>query len=800
MRTRSAWSTRSTRRPGALATLALLALLAGCAHAPVAPPAPRPSKPTPAPAPAPPRPRPGYEARRDSLETPDTAALAGRRIVLDPGHGGHFPGSMGVNGLSEAAVNLDVALALRDLLVARGAQVAMTRERDRDFLSPADSTTRADLAARMRLANAARPELFVSIHHNADARGSHDVNEIQTYYRSDDDGPSLEAARAVHRALTRNLGIDARRILPGNYFVLRNSEAPAILTESSYLTNPDVEARLALPEKRRLEAEALFLGIAAFFARGAPEVAAFAVTERAGTGTPRLVARIAGAFDHATLTLDGAPLALEVSGDSLSGRPGVALEDGPHTAELRVARAGAGSAPVARLAFDVATPPALLRVDLPRQPDWDGHRPLAVRVRVSDAGGTLHRAPLTVRLRDDGTPHRVAPADTVIEARDGVAWAYLRPAAHAPRTAGTLPLRANVRFAIDAPRVPDATLRLAVRPLAVGAAPRVRAGFVTTEPRGERLLDAPDARDADEVPAWITRDGFAVLPCDSLGQAAVPALRGFRAVAPDSLWPPRMSALFGGALHGRRIALDAEGGGDADGGSGPSGTRASDVNLDVARALAAMLEQCGARVTLVRDGDRALADLDRVRAAEAAGAERYLRIGHRAAPPLLGHWFGSTAGRSWARRTAESLGSLGLPTPPIAEEPQFTLQQASCPALYVSLARVDSAGTEDALRAPGATRAEAYALLVGLAREFAPGATWATDSLVVRDHAGAPVAGAAVRFGRALMLESDARGVVRFVRGEPGPLEAEMLDSRLQGGRILIDSVRGDVLTGPPAR
>src|SRR5439155_827583 len=104
------------------------------------------------------------------------------------------------------------------------------------------------------------------------ARGAHDVNETQTYYKLGDQGPSLDAAQDVHRSLVRNLGIETQRLLPGNYFVLRNSAPPGILTEASYITDPDVEARLALAAKERLEAEALLIGLGHFFARRVPVV------------------------------------------------------------------------------------------------------------------------------------------------------------------------------------------------------------------------------------------------------------------------------------------------------------------------------------------------------------------------------------------------------------------------------------------------------------------------------------------------------------------------------------------------
>src|SRR5262249_53004061 len=278
----------------------------------------------------------GYDGRRDSLDAVDARALQGKRIVLDPGHGGFFPGTMGVNGLTEKEVNLGVALELRDLLRAGGAAVLLTRETDRGFVTPPDSTLRPDLAARVTMANAFAPDLFVSIHHNADPGGSHDVNETQTYYQLGDEGPSYDAAQDVYRALTRNLGIEVTKMIPGNFFVVRNCDAPALLTEVSYLTYPPTEAKLRTPAARRLEAEALYLGITGWFMRRSPKVTSFAALDAAGradttfTDAPRLVATLDGAFDAAALRIDGRPVTATVSGAHVEWPGTPPLAGGPH--------------------------------------------------------------------------------------------------------------------------------------------------------------------------------------------------------------------------------------------------------------------------------------------------------------------------------------------------------------------------------------------------------------------------------------------------------------------------------------
>jgi len=252
----------------------------------------------------------------------------------------------------------------------------------------------------------------------------------------------------------------------------------------------------------------------------------------------------------------------------------------------------------------------------------------------------------------------------------------------------------------------------------------------------------------------------------------------------------------GGALHGRRIALDPEGGGDDAAGTGPGGTRASALNLEVARALSAMLEAAGASVVMTREGDHAVSELERVQVAEAFRAERYLRIGHANVAPTAGHYFNSGGGKRWAQRTSSALASLGLDSVRVAESAKYPLAQVSAVALYVSPARVDS--SESRLLATGRLRAEAYALLLALAQDLAPaGSEWPLDSLRVLDTDGAPLPGAAVTLGAALVVATDSSGVARYARTESGAMPVEVLANGIRMRALLLESERGRVLQVP---
>jgi hypothetical protein len=114
----------------------------------------------------------------------------------------------------------------------------------------------------------------------------------------------------------------------------------------------------------------------------------------------------------------------------------------------------------------------------------------------------------------------------------------------------------------------------------------------------------------------------------------------------------------------------------------------------------------------------------------------------------------------------------------------------------VAPARVDDPASEERLLAPGTLRAEAYALLLGLLREWAPGDSWPIDSVEVRDAADRPLAGVPVTLGGSMVLETDSSGRARFARTEPGPLEVRLLDRRISRRAVLLDSERGAVLIG----
>jgi N-acetylmuramoyl-L-alanine amidase len=215
------------------------------------------------------------------------------RIVIDAGHGGHDSGTLGVDGIQEKDVVLDVALRLGKLLHDRlGAEIVYTRSDD----------TFIPLETRTAIANKAQADLFISIHANSSPDAS--ARGVETYYLNFTSDPTAldVAARenavsgeSVHQlsdlvkkialkdkiaeshefasdvesslyaGLTKgNDGLKNRGVKKAPFVVLIGANMPSILAEISFVTNPKDAAQLREPEYRQRVAESLFGGVAKY--------------------------------------------------------------------------------------------------------------------------------------------------------------------------------------------------------------------------------------------------------------------------------------------------------------------------------------------------------------------------------------------------------------------------------------------------------------------------------------------------------------------------------------------------------
>jgi N-acetylmuramoyl-L-alanine amidase len=216
-----------------------------------------------------------------------------RRVVLDPGHGGHDPGASGPSGLREKDVTLDIAHRAAPLIARElGISTLLTRDGDQ-YVALDERTARA---------NAFQADLFLSIHCNASEDGA--GRGVMTFVLDDSRDPasmrlaarenaaSAEAAAELAGALSRGEGnLSAGRsnhfaellqrsaiaslspsygdipnsgIKRAGFYVLAGARMPAVLFEASFISNPVGETRFNTGDFRQKIADAIVNAVRAY--------------------------------------------------------------------------------------------------------------------------------------------------------------------------------------------------------------------------------------------------------------------------------------------------------------------------------------------------------------------------------------------------------------------------------------------------------------------------------------------------------------------------------------------------------
>lgn len=184
------------------------------------------------------------------------------KIALDPGHGGIFPGAIGLVPfeLKEKDVTLAICTKMGNLLRKQGHKIVLTRDSDTNL----DANVKRDLRKRAELANHAQADLLVSVHCNA--YSDPNPEGIETWYLAENKR-SETLARTVQQALAvtfsdhLNRGVKAKDLL-----LFRQLAMPACHVEAEYLTNSTQLEFLASDFNQEKIAHALTQGVLNFAA------------------------------------------------------------------------------------------------------------------------------------------------------------------------------------------------------------------------------------------------------------------------------------------------------------------------------------------------------------------------------------------------------------------------------------------------------------------------------------------------------------------------------------------------------
>lgn len=200
----------------------------------------------------------GDGASTDSVKT---GGLAGKVIVIDPGHGGGNPGAVGPGSVTESSVNLAVALKVKKLLENGGAKVVMTRSTDRYVAAPGSSLGQ-ELQERLDIANANKADIFVSLHSNSNENAS--IQGAMTFYHANSAKP---LADSIQNSLIKSTGAVNKGVESATFYVLRNASMPSVLVEMGFLTNPQEEQKLNSASYQEKIALGVYQGIANYFSK-----------------------------------------------------------------------------------------------------------------------------------------------------------------------------------------------------------------------------------------------------------------------------------------------------------------------------------------------------------------------------------------------------------------------------------------------------------------------------------------------------------------------------------------------------
>ncbi len=182
-------------------------------------------------------------------------------VVIDAGHGGKDPGKVGINGVLEKDINLEIAIKLQQFLELEDVEVILTRESDAGLYDENASNKKVqDMKRRVEIIEQSAPVLTVSIHQNS----YHEeyVHGAQTFYYENSE-QSKQLAEKIQQALLNGVDKENKRVAKSNdsYYLLKKTSSPIVIVECGFLSNSEEAGKLESDYYQEKMAWAIHLGI-----------------------------------------------------------------------------------------------------------------------------------------------------------------------------------------------------------------------------------------------------------------------------------------------------------------------------------------------------------------------------------------------------------------------------------------------------------------------------------------------------------------------------------------------------------
>lgn len=188
-------------------------------------------------------------------------------IVVDVGHGGFDSGKIGVNGVLEKDINLQIALKLKKTLEDAGMTVVMTREDDKGLYDESASNKKAqDLQRRCDLINEQKPLMTISIHQNSYT--SPEIKGAQVFYYTTS-SESQKLAEILQKTLIEQVDTENHREAKANdsYYLLKRTDSVIVIVECGFLSNPQEAEKLSDEDYQQKMVNAICTGINRYLGR-----------------------------------------------------------------------------------------------------------------------------------------------------------------------------------------------------------------------------------------------------------------------------------------------------------------------------------------------------------------------------------------------------------------------------------------------------------------------------------------------------------------------------------------------------
>lgn len=187
--------------------------------------------------------------------------MTNRAVFIDAGHGGRDPGAVGRQGENEDRINLEIALRLKRLVEEGGGIAILTRDGDYGLYSPeAPNKKRDDLQKRKAIADQSDSCVNIIIHLNSFSQSRY--YGAQTFYHRGSE-ESKRLAVILQEELRRVLDRDNYRQpkADDDIYLLKDNQAPTVLVECGFLSNPEEERLLNEERYKEKVAFGIYSGI-----------------------------------------------------------------------------------------------------------------------------------------------------------------------------------------------------------------------------------------------------------------------------------------------------------------------------------------------------------------------------------------------------------------------------------------------------------------------------------------------------------------------------------------------------------